>query len=216
MLAYLAVMATWGIHVVWTCYMTWPPGDERGHWSPLLDLYGRLRRAGHQLNMPDEIPRARAKADANETKKILTQAESDVVAAAIGKYILWPCNVIGPHGDEARPNADCRQAGSYMVGERRYAKPRCHAAAIEATHMHLLLGSVEEDIAPFSGRLKGTSSSDLLELPINAGRKRIWTAGYWKVYLFELRSLPLVREYIIDHNRRRGLPIDPWPWISPI
>lgn len=39
-------MATIGIHLVWTSYGTWLPGDDRGHWSPLFDFYGHLVERG--------------------------------------------------------------------------------------------------------------------------------------------------------------------------
>ena len=102
-----------------------------------------------------------------------------------------------------------------MVGDRAYCKPPCYAAAIEPTHVHLLLGALEENIAQFVGRLKGTSSSAALKLPHNRDRRRIWTAGYWKVFLFDESAMRAVIEYIESHNRRAALPAA-FDWITPI
>ena len=186
---YLAGMgATRGIHIIWTTYGTWLPGDRRGHWSALLDLYGRLKRAGHQLNMPDTETHSRARSLMKESSKTLTIAEIQMVANVLGKYLA-----------PGLPGA-----------------ASCHACAIESAHVHLLLGPVGEPIGTFVGRLKGASSSAALRRPDNHGRKRIWTAGYWKAFLFEDEAVHAVAEYIEAHNTRRGLPAAPFPWISPV
>ncbi|MCH8150883.1 MAG: transposase [Planctomycetes bacterium] len=180
--------ATRGIHVIWTTYGTWLPGDRRGHWSAVLDLYGRLKRAGHQMNMPDTETHSRARSLMKNAPKELTIAEIQIVANVFGTYLA---------------------PGLPGVGS-------CHAAAIEPTHVHLLFGPVGEPIGTFVGQLKGASSSAVLRRPGNHGRKRIWTAGYWKVFLFEDETVDAVAEYIEAHNTRRGLPAIPFPWITPI
>jgi REP element-mobilizing transposase RayT len=86
------------------------------------------------------------------------------------------------------------------------------AAAIEPNHVHLLLGPVDEDIARVIGRLKGTSSSAVGLLPRNRHRTRVWTAGYWKVFLFDELAVAVVKAYIDAHNVRRGLPAEPFGW----
>ena len=147
-----------GIHLIWTCYGTWLPGDpdKPGHWSPLFDLYGRLRAAGHQINLPDATTFEYAKSIMRESPKILTAEERAVVADVIGRHMLHPQIAPGLPGGTVRDASSARnpdnhppQAAGYMVGDRTYRKPRCHAAAIEPTHVHLLLGPVEEDIARF-------------------------------------------------------------------
>ena len=60
------LMSTVAIHAIWTTYMTWPPGDRRGHWSALFDLYGALIERGHKLNLPHPITLERATSLANE------------------------------------------------------------------------------------------------------------------------------------------------------
>lgn len=186
---YIPLMgATRGIHVIWTTYGTWLPGDRRGHWSAMLDLYGRLKQAGHQLNMPDAETHSRARSLMKESPKELTIDDIHIVTDILGSYLA-----------PGSPGATS-----------------CHACAIEPAHVHLLLGPVGEPIGTFVGRLKGASSSAVLRRPGNHGHKRIWTAGYWKVFLFEDEAVYAVAEYIEAHNTRRGLPPAPFPWITPI
>jgi REP element-mobilizing transposase RayT len=183
-------MTTFGIHVIWTGYMTWPPGDQRGHWSPLFDFYGHLLANGGQLQLPDPITYQHAQGLAKEPPKILSDHEIAVVADKIGELVRWPNQFVGD-------------------------KPCAFAAAIEPNHVHLLLGPVKEDIAKCVGRLKGTSSSAVIAASAD-NRERTWTAGYWTVFLFNMQAVEAVKKYIDEHNLRRGLPAEPYPWISPL
>ncbi len=190
---YRAVMgATRGIHVIWTTYGTWLPGYRRGHWSALLDLYGRLKRAGHQLNMSDTETHSRARSLMKDAPKELTINDIQIVADILGPYLA--------------PDLSGAGSGHRVV---------CHACAIEPAHEHVLFGPVGEPIGTFVSRLKGASSSAVLRRPGNHGRKRIWTAGYWKVFLFDDEAVFAVAQYIEAHNTRRGLPAAPFPWITP-
>src|SRR2546423_1998539 len=80
-------MPTLAIHLIWTTYCTWPPGDPRGHWSPLFDFYGNLIRQGHQLNMPDATTYARSLAIAKEKPFLLTESEMSTVASVVGTLV---------------------------------------------------------------------------------------------------------------------------------
>jgi hypothetical protein len=75
------------IHAIWTTYMTWPPGDARGHWSPLFDFYGHLLDEGHHLNLCDVSTVHHATQLAKEPPKVLTQEEQDIVAETIGHIL---------------------------------------------------------------------------------------------------------------------------------
>jgi REP element-mobilizing transposase RayT len=186
-------MPTVGIHVIWTSYGTWLPGDDRGHWSPLFDFYGNLIELGGRLNRSDLATRTRALNLMKEAAKILSDEEVAVVAETLGSMV-------------SRPETTSVMPDLSVV----------YAAAIEKTHVHLLLAPVNEDIGTVVGRLKGKTSSNVLALPSNRGRTRTWTAKYWKVFLFDTDALAAVRDYIENHNVRRGLPPSPFPWISPI
>ena len=149
-------MLTLATHVIWTTYMTWPPGHPNGHWSPLFDLYGRITSAGGQLQPGDAVTSSVASQLAKEPPKILTDAEIAVVACKIGELVRHP-------------------------GDTASSKPSVFAAAIEPTHVHLLLGPVAENLGKCVGRIKGTSSSAVLQMFAD-GRERVGTGGYWKVF----------------------------------
>lgn len=175
-------------HVIWTTYMTWPPGDPRGHWSPLFDFYGSLIEKGHQLNLPDPVTLSRATSLASEPPRVFDDVDIAIVAETIG-------DVLTTH---------------------MRSRAKVFAGAIERTHVHLLLGKLDENIERFIGRLKGRTSSEVIARGSEPGRKRTWTAEYWKVFIFDDRVLPTVVNYIEQHNVRRGLPAAPFSWISPV
>jgi REP element-mobilizing transposase RayT len=176
---------TRGIHLIWTTYGTWLPGDDRGHWSPLFDLYGSILDRGGKLNVPDADTRARVLSRMAEAPKRLTQDEVAAVADELAFHVSPPHTPVW-------------------------------AAAIEPNHVHLLVGPVREDISRCAGRLKGRTSSAVGALPQNANRERVWTSGYWKVFLFDDIGVLAVKRYIDDHNLRNGLPAEPFPWIRPV
>jgi hypothetical protein len=72
----------------------------------------------------------------------------------------------------------------------------------------LLIGPTKTDIAELVGRIKSRTSSLLRRLPAGASRRRTWTTGYWKVFLFDQDAVAVVRAYIEAHNVRRGLSPD--------
>ena len=183
------------IHIVWTTYRSWMPGDARGHWSPLFDIYGRLTRAGHRLNIGDEITRKVSAEAATGEPRRLDDREAEIVAACIGA-----CLVGGP---------EVGTAGGTPAGVWH-----AYAAAIESQHVHLLLATGEEPISRFVGRVKGKSSSQIGRASGRPGQ-RVWTAGLWRVFLFDHTAVLAARDYIIRHNIRRGLPADPFDWVTP-
>ncbi len=176
---------TCATHLIWTTYGTWLPGDDRGHWSPLFDLYGGVTECGGKLNLPDALTRQRVLAAMTEPPKRLDSDEVTVIAEVLSRHL-------GSSG------------------------PPVWAAAIEPNHVHLLVGPVREDLARFVGRMKGRTSSEVGSLPKNSGRERVWTSGYWKVFLFDEVGVRAVKEYIDAHNVRRGSSPEPFPWITPL
>jgi len=190
-------MPTCGIHLVSTTYRTWLPGDDRGHWSPLLDFYGALRERGHRLRVGDPITRQRGEGIADEPEKVLSPREVQTVADTIGALITSP------------------HSPPLVAGRPTFKPPVIYAAAIERTHFHLLTGIMREDVGIFMGRIKGITSSAVCALPENAGRRHVWTAHYWEVFLFDDGGVEAVQGYIEAHNVRRGLAPNPFPWVHP-
>lgn len=180
-------MSTVALHTIWTTYMTWPPGDPRGHWSPLFDFYGQLAAQGGQLNLPDPVTYNRSTELAKESPRILTQTDQQIVAETIADVFL---------------------------NDLRDQIP-IHAFAIEKNHAHLLLGKMDTSIDQVVGRVKSRTSSQLIKLGSEQDRKRTWTSGYWKVFIFDSPIVPAVQQYIENHNIRRGLSGAPFPWIRP-
>ena len=148
----LKEIAILGVHWVWSTYGSWLPGDARGHWSPLFDVYGRIVERGGKLNMPDSVSVREAFDLGKEPPKVLNVAEQRIVECAISKLIRPPG---APDPNDTRPVV--------------------WAAAVEPTHVHLLTSVPREKFGAFVGRLKGTSSSAVLaEFP---GRTRTWASG---------------------------------------
>jgi REP element-mobilizing transposase RayT len=175
------------VHLIWTTYGTWLPGDVRGHWSPLFDLYGRLRAQGHRLNLPDETTEQTSLHRLSHSPTILSSSDVAVVAQTIGSLVASP---------------------------QRLGASRIHAAAIESNHTHLLVGGLTDTVSRIVGRLKGQTSSSVAAAN-GDGSSRTWTTGYWKVYLFDEHAIAAVASYIEQHNIRRGLPARPYHWIAP-
>lgn len=167
--------------------MTWPPGDPRGHWSPLFDFYGELVAQGGQLNLPDPITYKRSVELAKESPRILTTEDQHIVAETIGEIF-------------------CHDFNNQMP---------IHGLAIEKNHVHLLLGEMTSSIDQIVGRVKSKTSSQLIQRGSEPNRKRTWTTGYWKVFIFDSGIVPAVQQYIENHNIRQGLPAVPFAWIRP-
>ena len=190
---------TWGrtlaIHTVWTTYLSWLPGDQRGHWSPLFDFYGQLVRDGHQINAGDEATRQAAISMAKGQPKYLRDAEINLLAASVAENIGG-----GP------------QVG--VAGGVPAAAWTVYAAALEKQHVHLLLAANAEPVSRFVGRAKGKSSSRIGLADGDPGQ-RVWTGGFWRVFLFDWPVVRAARNYIVNHNIRRGMAADPFDWITP-
>ena len=178
-------MITVGTHIIWSAYGTWLPGDDRGHWSPLYDVYGMIVERGGKLQMPDSTTRAFARQRMNEPPMILSPEDVQTVADEFAELV-------------SKPGA-----------------PAVYAATIEPTHVHLLIGPVREDLHKFVGRLKGRSSSELLAKGRHPERNRVWTEGYWRVFLGDDFGLESVREYIQRHHVRAGRSSNPYSWCRP-
>ncbi len=167
---------TKGIHAIWTTYGTWLPGDARGHWSALFDFYGHVLQSGQQLNPPHAATHTRATSLMREPEKVLNEEELQLVKETLDAYLA--------------PG---------VPGETW----RIHATAIERTHVHLLFGPLNDPIGEVVGRIKSRTSSELLKLPLNQDRRRIWTTGYWKVFLFDDNAMAQVARYIDTHGGSR-------------
>lgn len=90
---------------------------------------------------------------------------------------------------------------------------------IQATHFHLVLTPLREDIATVVARFKRRSAGVVLgrrrEMCVDVPRS-LWTGGKFVTFIFSAAHLMNTVEYVRRHNRRDGLPDDPYDWIRPL
>lgn len=85
------------------------------------------------------------------------------------------------------------------------------AAAVEATHMHLLL--------TFTSRNIDNTVKWIADQTTKAVHARtpftgpIWCKGRWLQFIYNEEHWENLYGYIERHNLRRGLPAKPYPWI---
>ncbi|MDQ3441530.1 MAG: transposase, partial [Planctomycetota bacterium] len=141
----------------------------------------------HKLNVPDREPYRRAKELTEEPERVLPRGGQGVIARTLGR----------------------------VLSEDFEGRVPVYAGTVERTHTHLLLGPCCYPIDNFIGRIKGKTSSAVIREGDEPWRTRTWTHGFWKVFVFDVTAIPDIQDYIEDHNRRRGLPPAPYPWITP-
>lgn len=125
-----------------------------------------------------------------------------------------------------RLDADDRQSVAAAFGEALTEhRQRAFAATVQATHVHLVLAPLREDIRKVIARLKHRSTMALRAnspailagvTGIGQDGRTTWTAGRYYEFIFDERHLANLIEYVRDHNRRSGLPADPFDWIEPL
>jgi REP element-mobilizing transposase RayT len=91
---------------------------------------------------------------------------------------------------------------------------RVAAAAIESTHLHLLLTFTERDIDNTIKWLKDQTTKAIHRETPHVGP--VWCKGRWRQLLFDEVYWRKSRKYIERHNERRGLPPQPYTWIAPL
>jgi hypothetical protein len=195
---------TLGVHWAATTHGTWLHGDPRGSW-----------RNGRLIG-PDPYLEAESRARMNGDAVLLDAPERGIVAEQFGQ----------------------------IVREQRH---RELAATVQATHVHLVLAPLRENIDTVIARFKrrsaaavlarrrelcnpakmaglfcqpaetaGLNSRAILARRSIAVPRSLWTAGKFPVYIFDEQHLINAIEYVRDHNRRIGLPADPFDWIEPL
>jgi len=183
---------TLAIHWAATTHGTWLHGDPRGSW-----------RNGRLVG-PDPYLEAETRALLADKAVVLDDSERSLVANEFGA----------------------------VVRERRH---RVFAATVQKTHIHIVFGPLREDVKVLIARLKRRSAMAVFErrrqlyspailagsAPGQDGRAirvptSLWTAGQFPIFIFDEAHLANAIEYVRDHNRRTGLPADPFDWIEPL
>jgi REP element-mobilizing transposase RayT len=90
---------------------------------------------------------------------------------------------------------------------------RVAAAAIEATHMHLLMTYTTRDVDRTAKWIAQETTKSVHRHMSFTGP--VWCEGKWLGFIFDVDHWDKTRAYIERHNVRRGLPAQPWDWITP-
>jgi hypothetical protein len=175
------VVHTLGYHLVKSGYGLWLPGDDRGHWSEAWDEQIGYIEP-HKLHPGDPLRRRMAEERMQYPAVRLTGRMTEAVVAAIGDCIS-------------------ASAGDLTVV----------AAAIESTHMHLLIPYSGRDINRTAKWLADQTTKRIHQMTDHRGP--VWGKGKWCSYVFDERHWQGARQYIERHNLRHGRMARPYPFI---
>lgn len=94
---------------------------------------------------------------------------------------------------------------------------RVLAATIQPAHFHLIFAPLADPVRTVIARMKYRSSAAVLKHRRETGQpapRSLWTGGMFPVFIFSPSHLANAIAYVRRHNRRVGLPDDPYDWIS--
>lgn len=173
---------TLGYHLVKSAYGQWLPGDDRGSWSDAWDNQIGYIEP-HMLHPSDPVRHRMAEERMKHDPVRFTDTMINIIAATLNECIQL-------------------SAGGFGV----------ISAAIEPTHIHLLI--------PYSGRdIDKTAKwiADKTTKMIHAKTNYtgpVWCKGKWCSYVFDEDCWASVMNYIEQHNVRRGRAIRPYSFLS--
>lgn len=175
------MVKTLGYHYVKSTYGLWLPGDDRGSWSAAWDEQIGYIEP-HMLHPGDPVRRRMAKERMKHAPVRLTEAMQRVVADAIAECVA-------------------KSRGGLAIAE----------AAIESTHIHLLIPYSGRDIHKTAKWLADQTTKGVHRQTNHAGP--VWCKGKWCSYLFDESHWQSTLEYIEHHNIRRGRHAKPYPFL---
>ena len=173
---------TIGYHLVKSGYGLWLPGDERGHWSDAWDEQIGYHQP-HVLHDGDPARKRMAEERMNHPPAYFTKDIIQIIADTLGKLI-----------------------------EQSDGGLKISAAAIEPTHMHLLLPYTGKNIDTTAKWIADRTTKSVHRHTPHAGP--VWCKGTWQTYIFDEGQWINAADYIRRHNRRAGRPDNPYPWIG--
>ncbi len=159
------------LHVTWTCYGTWLPGDRRGHVSNTLLPEGGFQPKENTPGTPcrhgDEFTRQRAQTLQRQPTVYLTVEQALVVASSL-----------------------CQAAQA-----RHWRRSR---SAVMANHVHAVLMDFPNDGPAVRRILKGSSQAALND---HVGfNRRWWTAGGSNRYKNDWPAIEAAVLYVADQS----------------
>jgi REP element-mobilizing transposase RayT len=174
---------TLGFHVIKSTYGTWLPGDSRGSWSEAWSPQRGFYEA-HRFHEGDER-RLDISVDRMRHAPLILDAEK--IAIIVGAIT--------------------------MCVERSNGDLRIVAAAIEPTHMHLLIVNVGRDIDVTAKWLADQTTKAIHRQ--TSYRGPIWTKNNWCHHIDQQDHWENAIVYIDEHNVRAGRGSRPYPFLAP-
>ena len=175
------MVKTLGYHYVKSTYGLWLPGDDRGSWSAAWDEQIGYVEP-HMLHQGDAVRRRMAEERMKHDPVRLTEEMKNVVAAAVAECVA-------------------KSAGSLTIT----------AAAIESTHVHLLIPYSGRDIHKTAKWFADQTTKDVHRHTTHGGP--VWCKGKWCSYIFDGPRWQKTQEYIDRHNVRSGRESRPYSFL---
>jgi len=176
--------STLGFHVTKSTYGTWLPGDPRGSWSEAWSP-SRGFYESHRFHEGDERRLDVAVGRVKHSVVLLNEEMISVIVRAITQCV-------------GEPGGDLRIV----------------AAAIEPTHMHLLIVNVGRDIDLTVKWLSDRTAKAVHRETSHAGR--LWTKNKWCDHIDRPEHWENAIVYIDDHNIRAGRGSRPYAFLAPV
>lgn len=166
----LTPMAFDALHIIWTIQNYRQPGDEKGDWIPLSELYKDLEHNGHYYEQSVPLRRSNSRLNTQNIKPLTIDEQNK-----IEKYLL---QLLAPNGDR-------------IVGGLSYC-----CLVVTSTHIQLLFTPGLPSHQQIIGRLKSKTASNLLRLSERANDKSIWSKGYWFAYINGDEAIAKIERFI--------------------
>ena len=175
---------TIGFHVTKSTFGTWLPGDKRGSWSEAWSPQRGFYEP-HRFHEADERRLDIAVGRMKHPAVILSDEMSDAVIASLTKCVVES------------------NGGLRII-----------AAAIEPTHMHLLIVNTGRDI-DITARWLADQTTKAVHRETNHSGP-VWTKNKWCDHIDRQDHWENAILYIDDHNIRAGRGSHPYPFLAPV
>jgi REP element-mobilizing transposase RayT len=186
-------MPTLGYHVVFTAYGFWLPNDPRGSWSDFIRNV-ELLGFGDAAKTDTRISRAHDKHNVGLRHAAKKQLTRNPVKFS-GKQAL----VVAQGFDAARAK------GKYRI----------HACCILPEHVHLVIGRHSRNIGRIIGHIKARATQNLNRSEIWKREGRVWSKGYWNVFLYEKKEVINAIQYVDSNPMKEGKKRQKWSFVEP-